>query len=100
MKGFLASQGIRVAENRIGRSLKRLYPDDHNTRSLTTCHHINPTPYSALYFGEKIHIDQNEKLVMYGVTHVCAVDGFSGKIVGFVTMPVKNNVEIYANCFR
>ena len=35
-------------------------------------------------------IDQNEKLVMFGVTHVCAVNGFSGKVVGFVTMPVKN----------
>ena len=25
------------------------------------------------------------------------LDGFSGKIVGFVTMPVKNNIEIYAH---
>ena len=79
MKGFLASQGIRVAENRIGNSLKRLYPDDHNLRSLLTHRQINPTPYSALYFGEKIHIDQNEKIVMFGVTHIVAVDGFSGK---------------------
>lgn len=47
-----------------------------------------------MYFGEKLHIDQNEKMVMFGVTHVCAVDGYSGKIVGFVSMPVKNNREV------
>ena len=39
-------------------------------------------------------MDENEKLVMYGVTHVCAKDGYSGKAVGFITMPVKNNMEI------
>lgn len=27
------------------------------------------------------------KLVLFGVTHICAIDGFSGMIVGFVTMP-------------
>ena len=32
-------------------------------------------------------------------SHVCAVDGYSGKIVGFITMPVKNNIEIYTNLF-
>ena len=57
----------------------------------------NPVPYHADYFGHKLHIDQNEELVMFGVTHVCAVDGFSGKVVGFITMPVKNNDEVYAH---
>ena len=61
---------------------------------------MNPFPYVARYFGEKVHIDQNEKLVRYGVTHICCVDGYSGKIVGFVTMPVKNNIEIYEHVFR
>ena len=43
---------------------------------------------------------QNEKLVMYGVTHMCAIDGFSGKVVGFISMPIKNTVEIYSHLFR
>nr|XP_020461071.1 uncharacterized protein LOC109963123 isoform X2 [Monopterus albus] len=30
--------------------------------------------------GHKLHLDQNEKLVMFGVTHVLAIDGFSKKI--------------------
>ena len=37
---------------------------------------------------------------MFGVTHVCAVDGFSGKVVGFVTIPVKNNTEVYAHLYQ
>ena len=44
---------------------------------------MNPIPYQADYFGHKLHIDQNEKCVMYGVTHIC----------GFITMPVENNIS-------
>ena len=41
----------------------------------------NPIPYYASHYGHKLHIDQNEKLGMFGVTHVIAVDGFSSFIV-------------------
>ncbi|KAK7130500.1 hypothetical protein R3I93_019988 [Phoxinus phoxinus] len=41
-----------------------------------------------------------EKLVMFGVTHVLAVDGFSKKVVGHATMPVKNNLTIYEQVYR
>ena len=61
---------------------------------------MNPVPYFADYFGHRVRIDQNTKVVMYCVTHICAWDGLSGKIVGFVTMPVKNNLEIYNHLFR
>ena len=50
---------------------------------------LNPIPYQADYFGHKLHVDQNEKLVIYGVVHVCAADGYSGKIVSHALMPVK-----------
>lgn len=56
---------------------------------------LNPSPYRAFYYGEKLHLDQNEKIGMYGVTHVVAVDGCSHKIVGFITLPVKNAIAIY-----
>lgn len=45
-------------------------------------------------------MDQNEKLVMYGVTHVIAVDGYSSFIVGHASMPRKNNLVIYDKVFR
>ena len=34
-------------------------------------------------------MDQNEKLVHYGVTYMMARDGYSGKIVGVAVMPRK-----------
>lgn len=37
---------------------------------------------------------------MYGLTEVSACDGYSGKIVAFATMPVKNNVLIYEQIYR
>ena len=100
MTGLLASEGIILGQQRVGRSLSRINSSYHIARQTATARRMNPVPYRADYFGHKIHIDQNEKCVMYGVTHACAVDGYSGKIVGFITLPVKNNVEIYTHLFR
>ena len=100
MTGLLASQGLRVSQVRVGESLRRTNLPYHHQRMNSTAKQLNPVPYSAEYFGHKVHIDQNEKLVMYGVTHVCARDGYSGKVVSFITMPIKNNIEIYENLFR
>lgn len=57
-------------------------------------------PYQAAYFGQKLHMDQNEKMAMYGVTYVVAIDGYSGKIVANSIMPVKNNLVIYDEVYR
>ena len=61
---------------------------------------MNPIPYHVEYFGHKLHMNQNEKLAMFGVTHVLAIDGYSGKIVGSFSMPVKNNLLIYEKMYR
>lgn len=97
---MLASDGIKVAENRVGKALTTVNPSYLQARRDRAQHRLNPVPYNASHFGQKLHIDQNEKLVMYGVTHIAAIDGFSGKIVGFISMPVKNNVEIYKHLYR
>lgn len=99
MKGYLSSKGIIVAENRVGKSLKRVDPENHVYRATVTHFQINPTPCTASYFGHKIHIDQNEKMVMFGVTHVAAIDGYSGKIVSAVLMPIKNCLTIYEHVY-
>ena len=100
MHGFLALEGLRVSENRIGNALQAVHPDYHRMRLNGASRSLNPQPYRAAYFGEKLHIDQSEKLVMFGVTHICAIDGYSGKIIQFVSMPVKNPVQIYQHLFR
>ena len=99
MTGLLASQGIRVCQLRVGKSLQRVNPGHHHRRLTRTHRLTNPVSYRSDYFGEKLHIDQNEKLVMFGVTHVCAIDGHSGKIVAFTTMPIKNNIVIYESVY-
>lgn len=53
---------------------------------------LDPLPYRVNHFGEKLHLDQNEKCVMFGITHVVAVDGYSRKIVGLITIPKKNPI--------
>lgn len=40
-------------------------------------------------------MDQNEKLVMFGVTHLITVDEYSKKIVANAIMSTKNNLAIY-----
>lgn len=99
MTGLLASSGIRVSEQRVGESLRRVHPSYQQARRSGTAVLLNPVPYQADYFGHKLHVDQNEKLVMFGVTHICGIDGYSGKIVGILSMPIKNCIEIYANFF-
>ena len=106
MCGLLASEGVKVAENRIGKALQQVNPGYQRAHRSRDTRRFNPIPYHASHFGHnshfghKLHIDQNKKLVMYGMTHICARDGSSGKVVGIVSMPVKNNVEIYGNLFR
>lgn len=63
-------------------------------------HHLNPVPYFAEYFGHKLNLDQNKKLVRYGVTEVIAVDGYSSFITGKWVMALKNNIIIYRDVIR
>ena len=76
---FLSSQSIRFSQVHIGAALKTITPECHARRQANAHRQTNPVPFAANYFGGKVHIDQNEKLVLFGVTHVCAVDEYSGK---------------------
>ena len=100
MKGLLASKGVVAGEKQIGRSLAMVQPQYHYRRLTKTESEMNSHMYFAEYFGHKLHIDQNEKMVMFGVTHICAIDGFSSKIVAMISMPVKNCCEIYSHLMR
>lgn len=55
--------------------MRRTTPVYINQRHRTTYQQLNPTPYYAEYCGHKMHVDQNDKLVRFGVTHVAASDG-------------------------
>ena len=96
MKGYLDSKFTTsvACEGRVGQSLARVSPIYQHRRQTLTARQTNPHSYIANYYGHKLHIDQNEKLVMYGVTFVCCIDGYSRYIPAFSIMPVENNVVI------
>lgn len=50
--------------------------------------------------GHKLHVDQNENFVLFGATHVMAIDIFSEKVVSHSTMPIKNNIVTYEEVYR
>ena len=101
MVGYIRSRNsFSVGEHRVGSSLRRLFPNQHRQRLNFARRATNPIPYRADYFGHKLHVDQNEKLVMYGVTHVAAIDGHSRFVVAAHTMPIKNNCLIYEHVYR
>jgi hypothetical protein len=93
--GYLLSKGFKVLEIKISNSMYHVDPVNYEHRRHNTVDRTNPVPYQALYFGHKLHMDQNEKLTSFGVTSVLARDGYSGKIVSFGIMPIKNNIAIY-----
>ena len=66
MKGYIrASKGLAVSE----RTPKQILPAvGHYSRQTFSQERSNPSIYSARYFGHKLHVDQNEKLVQFGVT--------------------------------
>lgn len=99
LQGFLKSRGCFVGERRIGAALNRVCPVYAAARRCRAAVQTNPLPYRADYFGHRLHLDQNEKLVMYGVVHVAARDGYSGCVVGMTNMPVKNAISIYSDLF-
>ena len=101
MKGYLAAaKGIQVSELKLKTLMPIIAPQNHYSRQQNSQERSNPSLYTARYFGHKLHLDQNEKLVHYGVTYVFARDGFSGKIVSATLMPRKNNEIIYMDVYK
>uniref|UniRef100_A0AAV2MTB3 Integrase core domain-containing protein n=1 Tax=Knipowitschia caucasica TaxID=637954 RepID=A0AAV2MTB3_KNICA len=99
MTGYLSAKGIKASEGRVGKILRSVN-EPYLVARQQGARNLNPVPYNAEYMGHKLHMDQNEKLVMFGVTHVMAIDGYSKKVVGYSTMPIKNNLTIYEEVYR
>ena len=83
----------------VASALHVVAPIYHQRRQSNTARMINPIPYRADSFGHKLHIDQNENLAMYGVTHDVAIDGHSRFIPAGSLVPIKNYKTIYERIF-
>ena len=95
MTGYLRANNINISEGKVGKPLQKINPQAQHRRAQGAGRSLNPKVYKAAYFGQKLHMDQNEKLAMFGVTYVCARDEYSGAIVGYAVMSIKNNKVIY-----
>ena len=93
MHGAFCSHGAKEGLHHPCRELH------HSSRHLCN-HSLNPLPYYANCFDDKLHLDQNEKCAIFGMTHVLAIEGYSRKIVGFITIPKKNATIVYDLLFR
>ena len=81
MHGVMKASGINVGETKTGKILDKINPETQRKTENVADRLLNPKVYNAKYFGHKIYYNQNEKLGMFGVIHVCVQDGFSNKIV-------------------
>ena len=88
-----------MGENWIERSLIRLDPDHHQFRATVAYWHTNPGPYFDNNFRKKVHINQNEKLVIFEITHIVAIDRYNDNIVAAVVMPIKNWLSMYEHVY-
>ena len=61
MTGYLATRGFQCGQIQVGRSLARVAPAHHSQRASTTYRRTNPVPYSADYFGQKVHYNACSK---------------------------------------
>ena len=66
---IFTSSGIQAGEKCVGASLQRVDPANHALRQTRAERQMNPIPYHAEYFHEKLHIDQND--YVWGYPHVC-----------------------------
>ena len=80
--------------------MKESNPTVFTARKNDSLDKTNPTPYFSPSFGYKGHIDQNEKLVRYGVVHAVFSDGFSGSIENWITLPSKNFIQLYSQFYK
>lgn len=100
LQGLVRANGHIISQERIRRAMQHVAPGPLSARRRISHRISNPHPYVAHQFGEKIHLDQNEKLAMFGVVHVLAIDGYSRKICGLISIPRKNAITIYDKLFQ
>ena len=99
MMGRLRRMGVSKSERKVGNALKKICPSTQAELCIQSGRLFNPKVYKEDYFGHKLHVDQNGKLVIYGVIHVVARDGYSRMITGYTTMIIKRNLAIFKKCF-
>ena len=88
----MVAKRINVGKTKLKKLLSEINPEAQPKRQNVVGRLLNPKVCNGKIFVDKIHYDQNEKLGIFRVVHVCAQNGFSGKIVGHAKIVRKNNL--------
>ena len=86
----MVAKRINVGKTKLKKLLSETNPEAQPKRQNVVGRLLNPKVCNGKIFVDKIHYDQNEKLGIFRVVHVCAQNGFSGKIVGHAKIARKN----------
>lgn len=88
MTGYVRQKhNVSIVEKRLGTALSMVSPN-YGQQIKATTRAVNPIPCRADYFGYELHINQNEKLVMYWVTWFAAIHGQILLAIAGTTMSV------------
>ena len=53
-----------ILERKVGNALKKIFPGTQAERCMQVGRSFNPKVYKPYYLGHKLHVDQNEKLMV------------------------------------
>ena len=96
----MKAKRINVGQTKIGELLSEMDPEAQPNRQNIVGSSLYPKICNAKVFAGKVHYDQNEKLGIFRVVHVCLRNGFSCKIVGHAKIARKNKLVIYEEEYR
>ena len=94
LTGALRAQGVNASEDRVRRAMMVADPVNHAIRVTDGHRRFNPVPYNSQYFGHKLHIDLNEKLVDFKCVLIGAFDGYSGMLMACFAVHRKNTIDV------
>ena len=95
LTGTLRSEGIKISEMRVCEAVIEIDPENNQLRINDQVRRFNPVPYTAAHFGQKCHIDLNEKLVDYACLLEGAIDWYSGYLLDIRVIAKKNCLDVY-----
>ena len=57
LTGYLRSKGPNISENPVANVMKKIYRYHASKRHFNAVQNLNPKPYHADYFVQKLHVD-------------------------------------------
>ena len=100
MCGLLASEGVKVAEGRIGKALHKVNESYHLPRVAITSTDMGYSIHDQLFILVYMELVTKITCVIRNGIEVAVAMAPMSLLVARISTPVKNNIEIYNHLFR